>query len=65
MSEPILLPLHFPDLAAEDDEPLRVLATLLHAGAVLCSVDLSKVPPLDRLDPAKGYISWTFTLPAV
>lgn len=65
MRTPTLLRLRFAKTAGDGDEPLRVLATVTQGGALLCAVDLSELPPLDRFDPAKGYIGWTFALPAV
>lgn len=45
-------------------EPLLMLRDLAELGGKCIACDLSQLPPLDRLDPAQGYLGWSFELPA-
>lgn len=45
-------------------EPLLMLRDLAELGGRCIACDLSQLPPLDRLDPAQGYLGWSFELPA-
>lgn len=44
-------------------EPLLLLRELSALGARCIACDLSELPEPDSLDPAQGYIGWTFELP--
>ena len=44
-------------------EPLALLRELAAMGARCITCDLSHLPALDALDPAQGYLGWTFALP--
>ncbi|MEP6867603.1 MAG: chemotaxis protein CheA [Novosphingobium sp.] len=44
-------------------EPMLLLRELAELGGICTHCDLSQLPPLDRLDPAQGYLGWTFTFP--
>ena len=44
-------------------EPLLLLRELASLGAQCAACDASAVPPLDELDPAQGYLGWSFTVP--
>lgn len=44
-------------------EPLSLLRELGAMGANCLVCDLSHLPELDALDPAQGYLGWTFTIP--
>jgi two-component system chemotaxis sensor kinase CheA len=43
-------------------EPARLFAALAELGAVEVRCDTSRLPELDRLDPAESYLSWTIVL---
>lgn len=44
-------------------EPLSLLRELAGMGASCVLCDLSHLPDLDALDPAQGYLGWTFAVP--
>ena len=44
-------------------EPLLLLRELAGLGAQCTACDISKLPPLDTLDPAQGYLGWSYKLP--
>lgn len=45
-------------------EPLLLLRELASLGAQCTACDTGAVPPLDELDPAQGYLGWSFSVPA-
>jgi two-component system chemotaxis sensor kinase CheA len=49
-------------LYANGHEPARLFAALAELGTVEVSCDTSRLPELDRLDPAESYLSWTLVL---
>lgn len=44
-------------------EPLLLLRELAGLGATCIACDVEKLPPLDQLDPAQGYLGWSFQCP--
>jgi len=44
-------------------EPLLMLRELAALGGECVSCDCAQVPQLDNLDPAHGYLGWTFAMP--
>ncbi|MBW8752908.1 MAG: chemotaxis protein CheA [Sphingomonadales bacterium] len=44
-------------------EPLLLLRELVSLGGKCVTCDVSKLPPLDTLDPTQGYFGWSFELP--
>ncbi|PLK26659.1 chemotaxis protein CheA [Novosphingobium sp. TH158] len=53
---------HAPALA-NGSEPVLLLRELARMGGHCLACDASLVPPLDQIDPAQGYLGWTFALP--
>lgn len=49
---------------ANGGEPLLLLRDLAALGAQCISCDVTAVPSLDALDPACGYLGWSFAVPA-
>lgn len=45
-------------------EPLLLLRELASLGAQCTACDTDAIPSLDELDPAQGYLGWSFTVPA-
>ena len=45
-------------------EPLLLLRELTAMGAVCIACDMSHLPTLESFDPERGYIGWTFAMPA-
>ena len=45
-------------------EPLAMLRELTELGGRCMHCDLAHLPGLDALDPAQGYLGWTFEMPA-
>ena len=52
----------FRELFARGNDPLRMMRELAELGELAVSVDASALPPLERLDPAECYLSWTLEL---
>jgi len=44
-------------------EPLLLLREIVGLGGECVMCDVSKLPPLDTLDPCQGYLGWSFRLP--
>jgi two-component system, chemotaxis family, sensor kinase CheA len=44
------------------NEPTRMFAELRRLGAVVARADLSRLPPLDALDPEACYLSWNIDI---
>ena len=44
-------------------EPLLLLRELAGLGARCVACDVSKLPPLDTLNPSQGYLGWSYMLP--
>jgi two-component system chemotaxis sensor kinase CheA len=51
-----------PGLFATGNEPMFLLRELCRLGRAGIHCDLSRLPPLDRLDPAGSYLAWEVTL---
>ena len=67
--EEVLLPWHVtlrPGANAFDhgSEPLLLLRELALLGGETVSADLSRLPPLDKMDPDRAYVEWLVSVPA-
>jgi two-component system chemotaxis sensor kinase CheA len=51
-----------PTLYARANEAIRILRELNALGEALTTCDVSKLPPLEDLDPEGAYLSWTIRL---
>lgn len=50
------------DLFRKANEPLLLIRELRSLGTATVTLDASKLPPLDRLDPEAAYFAWDITL---
>jgi two-component system, chemotaxis family, sensor kinase CheA len=50
------------DLLRLRNEPTRMFAELQRSGALSAQADVSRLPPLDALDPESCYLSWTIDI---
>ncbi len=50
------------DLFASANEPLLIIRALKHLGVASVTADLSRLPPLEAMDPERAYLSWTISL---
>lgn len=53
----------YADAMKNGSEPLTLLRELSELGASCLVCDLSQLPEIDALDPAQGYLGWTFEIP--